>query len=108
MRASSGMGAVRLGVEGSRSPINSSTARIEKITTAIVDPMKANGELLRFIQPRCAAHATNAGGVNARKPVVKPMAKANTNTVVIENRLTEMVRRGKRKAERKRGSDQHN
>jgi hypothetical protein len=39
--------------------------------------MKANGEPLRFIQPRCAAHATTAGGVNARKPAANPMAKAN-------------------------------
>ena len=77
MRAINGMGAVRLGVDGRRSAINSKTARSEKITTVIVDPMKANGEPLRFIQPRCAAHATTAGGVNARKPAAKPMAKAN-------------------------------
>src|SRR5438034_5235038 len=79
MRPINGMGAVRLGVEGRKSPINSNTARSEKVTTVIVDAMKANGEPLRLIQPRCAAHATT-GGVNARKPAAKPMAKANAKT----------------------------
>src|SRR5438477_246617 len=46
------MGAVRFGVEGCRSTNNSNKARIEKITTVIIDPMKASGELLRFNQPR--------------------------------------------------------
>jgi hypothetical protein len=53
------------------------TARSEKIITAIVDPMNANGELLRCSQPKSAAHAATAGGVSARNPAAKPMPKAN-------------------------------
>jgi hypothetical protein len=56
---------------------NSRRARSEKITVVIIDPIKASGELLRFNQPRWAAHATTAGGVNERKPAAKPRPKAN-------------------------------
>src|SRR4029453_12990195 len=80
MRATSGKGAVRFGVVGCRSRNNSNRARIEKITAVIIDPIKASGELLRFNQPRCAAHATTAGGVNARKPAAKPRPRANAKT----------------------------
>ena len=48
--------------------------------TAMIDPMKAIGELLRFNQPRCAAHATTAGGVNERNPAPKPMPRVNART----------------------------
>src|SRR5262249_44731184 len=62
--------------KGWRSTNNSNRARSEKITTAMIDPMKASGELLSFNQPRCAAHATTAGGVKARNPAAKPRPKA--------------------------------
>jgi hypothetical protein len=62
--------------------------------------MKANGEPERFIQPRCAAHATTAGGVSARKPAAKPMATANARIEFIENGLTQMLRREKPKGKR--------
>src|ERR1700733_2523198 len=73
-------GAVRLGVEGSLSATCSSMAARVKIATAPVDLMKETDVLLRFSQPRCAAHATAAGGVRERKPVATPIRNASMNT----------------------------
>jgi len=92
-------------VEGCRSRNNSNTASSEKITTAIVDPMKASGELLRFNQPRCAAHATTAGGVKERNPAVKPIPKANAKMEFIENGFNgnAEARTAEKPGEKKRG-----
>jgi hypothetical protein len=43
---------LEFGFANRRSPINSTIARNEKITTVIVAPMKASGELLRSSHPR--------------------------------------------------------
>jgi hypothetical protein len=77
IRAVSGKGAVRFDVVGCRSRNNSNRASIENIAAATIDPIKASGELLRFNQPKCAAHATTASGVNERKPAAKPRPRAN-------------------------------
>src|SRR6476620_2512370 len=88
MRAVSGNGAVRFGVDGWRSANNSSRARSEKITTVIDAPMKESGEYVRFNQPKWAAQATTGGGVSERNPAVKPIPNANAKTKFIENRTS--------------------
>jgi hypothetical protein len=49
------------------------------IPTAHTDPMNANGDPDKLIQPRCAAHATTAGAVMARSPASKPMPNDSSN-----------------------------
>ena len=80
MRASNGAGAVRFGIIGSLSAINSPIASTESIATAVVDPMNASGEPCRFNQLRCAPHATTAGAVNERNPATIPIPRARTKT----------------------------
>src|SRR6266404_6951716 len=61
--------------------MSSKMARRVKMTTAAVDPMKASGVPSRCSQPRCAAHATAAGAVSARKPAMTPIANARRRTM---------------------------
>ncbi len=79
-RANNGAKAVRFGVAGSLSAINSPMAKMENIATAAVDPINARGEPCRFNQPQCAAQATTAGGSNERKPATIPIPIAKTKT----------------------------
>ena len=80
MRAINGAGAVRFGIIGSLSAINSPIASTESIATAGVDPMNASDEPCRFNQLRCAPHATTAGAVNERNPATIPIPRARTKT----------------------------
>src|SRR3990170_3347020 len=70
----------RFGGVGSLSATSSATARLEKIATAAVDPMSANGEPWRSSQPRCVAQLPAAGAVSDRKPATKPMPAARMRT----------------------------
>jgi hypothetical protein len=80
MRAISGNAAVRFGICGSLSAINSPTAPSEKRTTAKVDPIKPKEDAESFNHPSFAAHATTAGAVIDRKPETTPIPNANRNT----------------------------
>src|SRR5271165_1053367 len=77
-RAISCIGTVRAGVEGSWSVTYSTIASSVKITTVIMDPMKANGVPSRCSHPRWAAPLAKAGAVNVRSPVTIPMPTART------------------------------
>ena len=69
MRAINGAGAVRFGIVGSLSAINSPIASRENITTAAVDPMNASGEPCKFNQLRCAPMPLQrARSMNATRP----------------------------------------
>src|SRR5712692_7802198 len=50
--------------------------------TARLAPRNESGVLWRGSQLRCAAHATTAGAVSARRPAMTPMAKARRRIVV--------------------------
>ena len=76
MRAAKGAGAIRLGVVGNKSPTNSKIASAENKMTAHVEAMNARGESCRLSHPKCAAQATAAGAVSARKPATTPIPKA--------------------------------
>jgi len=81
-RANNGAKAVRFGVPGSLSAINSPMAKVENIATAAVDPINARGEPCRFNQPKCAAQATTAGGSNERKPATNSDSNCEKENVV--------------------------
>jgi hypothetical protein len=51
-----------------------------KMTTAKVEPIQANGEPERLIQPRWAAQATTAGPVPDRRPVTTPIPNVSNST----------------------------
>ena len=76
IRASNGMTEIRLGVFGNLSATSSPIARSERTTTAVVDPTKASGDPCKLSQPRCAAHATTAGGAKVRNPAAIPIPNA--------------------------------
>src|SRR5450759_5814209 len=51
-----------------------------KMATAKVEPIQANGEPERLIQPRWAAQATTAGPVPDRRPVTTPIPNVSNST----------------------------
>src|ERR1017187_3271356 len=51
-----------------------------KMTTAKVEPIQANGEPERLIQPKWAAQATTAGPVPDRRPVTTPIPNVSNST----------------------------
>src|SRR5262245_18449019 len=81
MPAISPVGAVRGGVFGSLSATSSSTASRVKMTAVGIEAMNAN-EPSSFSQPRRAAQAVAAGGVNDRRPAKIPMRKQRRRVMV--------------------------
>jgi hypothetical protein len=76
-------GAVRAGVFGSLSAINSATASTVKtinverwLTKANLVPSKCN-------QPKHAAQHTSAGGVSDRRPSTQPRRNASKNVIIV-------------------------
>jgi hypothetical protein len=81
-RAARGPAAVRFGVWGKRSPTSSKIARIENRIAAHVALRNARGESGKDSKPMCAAQATAAGAVSARRPATTPIPKAKNMTEV--------------------------